>query len=193
MALESAGKPYGQDGFALNIGTDGDLSRNWVMLNNSIAHGGTDCPTIRHLPPPDGRYYIFGGSEQASLVRSYDLRNWEAAPWPFITRDPPASLADGKVSPFYAEFWAGEPSDSRAREYIANMSAWAWGRNDPDVWDSGEVRGAAGSAPLTYLYYGISSQGAPHGWTGRGAVYNGIAAFNGTLAQLFHAAFGEPS
>jgi len=62
--------------FALNTGSDGDLTKNWVVLNNSYSGGGHACPAVRYNKD-DSYYYLSSGGEEIDLRRSQDLMNWE--------------------------------------------------------------------------------------------------------------------
>jgi len=70
---------------ALNVGSDGDLSKNWIMLSTKT-HGGQmlECPTVRYREA-DGYYYIFGDDESVGEVKLHRSKNlsvgsWEAPP-----------------------------------------------------------------------------------------------------------------
>eukprot|EP00035_Acanthoeca_spectabilis_P017171 m.358893 g.358893 ORF g.358893 m.358893 type:complete len:307 (+) comp16621_c0_seq1:421-1341(+) len=68
---------------AVNIGTDGDLSKNWVLVptvnpNGQYASFDLACPTTRYNPD-DSYYYVFGGGNDIMLTRSRDLKTWTPA------------------------------------------------------------------------------------------------------------------
>jgi hypothetical protein len=68
---------------ALNVGTDRDLSKNWELVKPECKQqpgmhcgGGFACPTARYNPM-DQYYYVFGGGNDISIMRSKDLGAWE--------------------------------------------------------------------------------------------------------------------
>lgn len=70
---------------ALNVGTDGDLSKNWILLSTKTHGGqGLECPTVRYRQA-DGFYYVFGDDESVGEVKLHRSKNltvgsWEAPP-----------------------------------------------------------------------------------------------------------------
>jgi hypothetical protein len=80
MALESSWS------LAVNIGSDGDLGRNWVLLNKSSHAIGPNageaggCPSARW--GGDGFYYVMGGGNYVDVVRSPNLTygSWTLSP-----------------------------------------------------------------------------------------------------------------
>eukprot|EP00729_Bicosta_minor_P003472 gene3472-22402_t len=185
MALEAeASKSEGGGGFfstAINIGTDGDLSRSadWIILysNNTEKDYRTPehaCPALRY-DPERGDYYLTGGGEvQQGPYRSTDLSKWTTSPLQPLT-DNAVNLAryntnktlvstyDGKIGPFMTEKWASLSNEElgNAKAFLKNVSQWSWGHSDFD-WCCDD-----GKAP-SYLLYMVTQQGHPANWTGKG-------------------------
>jgi hypothetical protein len=166
---------------AVNVGTDGDLSANWLLLDPQVygVEGVSDsglCPFARYNAE-DGFYYVAGGGHHVNLARSPSLQRGSWA-------NPPASpaIAVGctdqaedcspgspvaRLSGFYSHYWANN-SDHGGREYLQNLTAWDWSVNDADACDNGTH---------TFFIYGQCAQTAPRNWTGRaGYFYRECAA-----------------
>ncbi len=187
MALEA--REAGAQGalLAINTGSTGDLSRDWLLLNNSeFAIGpsvgeAAGCPAARWA---DGFYYVMGGGNSVDLVRSRNLSvgSWELTPLSPVEQGcthqqedcspgaPVARIASG----FYTEYWANG-SDHGMRAFLQNMSAWNFAANDVDFCDDGN-----GS---TYFIYGTCAQTAPANWTGKAGNFYQLGMFQGTQGQ----------
>jgi hypothetical protein len=158
--------------FAVNIGTDGDLSQNWVLLNGSEFHtdhrsldvgeGTGDAPTIR-FNSDDGYYYSLGGGWITNgPVRSDSLRigSWEQSPLRPIAVPvaravkagvPAIDEAAGINTNLYRNLWRGGIPET-VQLYFDNISSWNWGATDPDVCCSD------GFSP-SYMIHTLSQQG----------------------------------
>lgn len=156
---------------AVNVGADGDLSRNWVLLNaTEFATGPAgeagSCPAAR-FNARDGFYYIMGGGNYVDVARSQTLRrgSWEVTPLGPVEAgcvrgfEDCAAPAIARIAPgFYAEYWANG-SDRGRRAFLANLSEWNWSVNDVDFCDAG------GAGPTTFIY-GFCAQTKPANATG---------------------------
>ena len=60
---------------AINTGSDGDLTKNWVMLDG-VAYGGQhlECPAVRYREA-DGYYYLLGDNEGVGASSRPSLRD----------------------------------------------------------------------------------------------------------------------
>ena len=159
---------------AVNIGSDGDLSQNWLLLDpqeysvDLVGNSGL-CPFARYNPV-DGFYYVGGGGGDIHLARSPNLTHgsWATPPLPFTVSiergctnyvedcspsSPVARIADG----LFTEYW-GNGSDGRDREFLTNLTDWNFSVNDADVTDNGTH---------TFFIYGQCAQTAPRNFTGK--------------------------
>ena len=137
--------------YAVNTGSDGDLSRNWQLLpGHKFSESGPTLPRQLNLGAPtmhydeeEGYYYtIGGGSITAGPVRSKTLA---AGSWQLTPRAPmavnAASLSRVGLAPtdakvykgFYTEVWERETAEDEAKidAFLANITAWNWGFTDP--------------------------------------------------------------
>lgn len=188
--------------YAINTGTDGDLSKNWQLLpGEQFSESGPTVPRQLNLGAPtmhydneEGYYYtIGGGSITAGPVRSKTLvaGSWELTPLAPMAVNA-ASLSQVGLSPtdakvyraFYTEVWARETAENEAyiAAYLANISAWNWGFTDPDFCC------ADGSSP-SYMLHSVSQQGMPHNVTGRTTGFAGMETYNGTLNEWLRSYF----
>jgi hypothetical protein len=156
---------------AVNVGTDGDLSTNWVLLNASEFATGPageagSCPAAR-FNPRDRFYYIMGGGNFVDVARSQTLRrgSWEVTPRGPVEAgcvrgfEDCAAPAIARIAPgLYTEYWANG-SDRGRRAFLANLSEWNWSANDVDFCDAGGV------GPTTFIY-GFCAQTRPANATG---------------------------
>jgi hypothetical protein len=156
---------------AVNVGTDGDLSKNWVLLNASEFATGPSgeagsCPAAR-FNPRDGFYYIMGGGNYVDVARSQTLRrgSWEVTPLGPVEAGCVRRFEDcagpniARIAPgFYTEYW-GNSSDHGRRAFLSNLSDWNWSVNDVDFCDNG------GFGPTTFIY-GFCAQTKPANATG---------------------------
>ena len=145
--------------FAINIGTDGDMSKNWVLLNASQFHIGAkprqrlpdgegtgDAPTIR-FDVSTGHYYSLGGgwiTNGPARSTSLMVGSWEVSPlMPMAIPAarahkhslPPIDQLAGINKQLYADMWARQTSNTLAviNLFMRNMTSWNWGVTDPDV------------------------------------------------------------
>jgi hypothetical protein len=194
----SRGRHYPE--FAINIGADGDLSKNWQLLDAAgyrIAapagkrltdgEGSGDAPTLRY-DAGKGHYYSLGGgwiTNGPARSRSLAVGSWEVSPlMPMAVPAarakehglPPIDQIAGINTGLYTDIWkrvGGVPPTVSL--FLENMTAWNWGVTDPDVCCSD------GKAP-SYMLHTLSQQG--------GVLPNGTKTWNmaalGTVnASLF--------
>ena len=177
--------------FAINTGSDGDLSCNWVLLdvNYSVAqiYGPThgfiaECPSIRY-DDEQGYYYVIGGGAVIwGPARSTNLIDWEISQYAPLT-GPAYWLGrplDNRVAPgIYTTEWEGEnPSGARYLPFLKNMTSWNFGTSDVDLSTNDD------ESP-TYINWISSTQGAPRGMTVDGTNFGTIGRFNGTVVEFF--------
>jgi len=168
MALETA------TSVAVNVGTDGDLTRNWRLLDRAafrvdgVSDGGL-CPFAR-FDAATRHYYVGGGGNNVNLMRSPNLTagSWEAPPAgraiaqgcargaeDCAPGSPVARIAGG----YYTQYWANG-SDHNDRLFLSNLTDWNWSVNDADVTFNGthtlficaggEAAAAGGRAPSAH-------------------------------------------
>ena len=189
--------------YAINIGNDGDLSKNWKLLPGHLySESGPGVPAQLNLGAPsmhydaeEGYYYtIGGGSITAGPVRSKSLAagTWEMSP--LAPMSSPAAQLDAVGLPatdgatyrgFYTDVWAMETSEDRAENtaFLQNISKWNWGSTDPDFCCSD------GKAP-SYLLHTMSQQGMPSSQKNKKATqFASIERFNGTLNEWMRSYF----
>jgi hypothetical protein len=188
--------------YAINTGTDGDLSKNWQLLpGHQFSESGPSVPEQLNLGAPtmhydneEGWYYtIGGGSITAGPVRSKTLAagSWELTPLAPMAVNA-ASLSQVGLSPtdakvykgFYTGIWARETAENVAviNAFLANISKWNWGFTDPDFCC------ADGSSP-SYMLHSVSQQGMPHNITGKVTAFSGMETYNGTLNEWLRSYF----
>ena len=177
--------------FALNIGTDGDLSKNWILApaNRSTAtaypatYGAINqCPSVRY-DPEEGYYYVFGGGAIISgPARSKDLFHWEVSekapltgPAHWLGRPLVNMVAPG----IYTTQWAGGDKAPGAPylPFLKNMTLWNYGTSDADMSTND------GSSP-TYINWISSTQGTPTGVVAPGTNFGSIGRYNGTVVEF---------
>jgi hypothetical protein len=181
--------------YAINIGSDGDLSKNWQLLpGHQFSESGPTVPKQLNLGAPtmhydaeEGYYYtIGGGSITAGPVRSKTLAtgSWELtarAPMSVNAADlskvglPPTDATVYKG--FYKEVWARETAVDKAYidSFLSNITEWNWGHTDPDFCC------ADGKAP-SYMLHTVSQQGMPSNQSDRRTTqFAGMEMYNGTL------------
>lgn len=174
MVLESH-----QFQFAVNTGRDGDLTRNWHLLNSSefslsdqgaAGEGTGDAPALKY-DAEQGYYYSFGGGWITNgPARSRNLRvgTWTVSPYAPIAI--PAARAKrvglpakdqraGLNTDMYTSGWAGGVPPV-AQAFVENMSSWNFGVTDPDSCCDD------GLAP-SFMLHTLSQQGAPANFTGQ--------------------------
>lgn len=187
MALEARLPGAQGNMIAINVGTDGDLSVGWHLLNSSSFGIGpavgeaSGCPSARFA---DGYYYVMGGGNNVDLVRSSNLtlESWELTPRGHVEQgcvrgaeDCSPGTAIASIGPLYTEYW-GNGSDHGMRAFLTNMSDWNWAANDVDFCDMGGV------GPTTFIY-GTCAQTAPANWTGKAGNGYQIGQFAGTVGE----------
>ena len=189
--------------YAINLGTDGDLSRNWQLLPSSnFSESGPGfparglnlgAPTV-HYDHEEGYYYtIGGGSITAGPVRSKTLASgsWEISPLAPMAA-PAAALAavglnatDARVyRGFFKDVWALETQSDALNiaAFIDNISSWNYGVTDPDLCCSD------GKAP-SYKLHTVSQQGKPHNVTGKTTTFAALEKYPGTLNDWLRSYF----
>lgn len=189
--------------YAINTGTDGDLTTGWQLLPGHQFHeSGPTVPDQLDLGAPsvhydgeEGYYYtIGGGSVTAGPVRSKTLEagSWEMSP--LAPMAPPASetakvglpAVDNHVfKGFYVDVWEREtPEDERDNAaFLANMSRWNYGVTDPDFCCSD------GKSP-SYMLHTASQQGKPHDAPpGKTTEFAALVRYNGTLNEWLRSYF----
>ena len=186
MALETTFA--GSGGFALNIGSDGDLSRNWELLNRTqfSLHGPWQCPFVRH-DAGTGFYYVVGMAPGGTAPFVSRSRNLTAGSWEF---GPPLSqgcawgweeCGDGKVAGgVYTHLWANGTANATTLPFFHNMSHWMWSTSDIDAADDGQQ--------MRYIWSG-NAQSAPANFSGKSTCVSGLGTFNGTLLHFLAALF----
>lgn len=156
--------------FAINTGSDGDLTRNWIVLNGSKyridklqdGEGTGDAPSLRYDPEQGYLYSLGGGWITNGPARSNSLRigSWEASP--LMPMAVPAAIANkagvpaidkiaGINTSIYRNIWANGVPDA-AKAFMANISDWNFGVTDPDICCND------GQAP-SYMLHTLSQQG----------------------------------
>ena len=188
--------------YAVNVGTDGDLSANWQLLPGSAySESGPGVPPQLNLGAPsmhyddeEGYYYtIGGGSITAGPVRSRSLAvgSWELSPRAPMAAPAASTAAAGLPATdaalyrgFYTDVWALESAADAATmgAFLANLSSWNYGFTDPDFCCSD------GAAP-SYLLHTVSQQGRPHNATGKTYQFSGMETYNGTLNEWLRSYF----
>lgn len=179
MALETSAS------VAINVGTGGDLSRDWVLQDAStfgvegVSDGGL-CPFARY-DPATARYYVGGGGNNVNLMRSANLTrgSWEAPPGGRMIAtgcargaedcapgSPVARIADG----VFVDYWRNG-SDVGDRVFLLNLTEWNWSVNDADVCDNGTH---------TFFIYGQCAQTAPKDFKGKSGSFYQLGIFEGT-------------
>ena len=188
--------------YAINTGNDGDLSKNWLLLEGHMfSESGPTLPKQLNLGAPsmhydeeEGYYYtIGGGSITAGPVRSKTLAvgSWELTPR--APMSPPAAYTaavglpstDGQTyKQFYTEVWQRESQADQASiaAFLDNFSQWAWGHTDPDFCCSD------GKSP-SYMLHTVSRQGTPKNVTGHSTEFAGMEMYNGTLNEWLRSYF----
>jgi hypothetical protein len=168
---------------AINTGTDGDMGRNWVVLNatthclgpsEDVCQAG-GCPAARYSA---GYYYVIGGG--VDIVRSANLSygSWERPPLDPVVwgctagwedcgpRSDVARIAEG----VFVNYWA-EGRDRGMRAFLANVTDWNWSDSDVDFCDFNGT---------TYFIYSMNGQGAPANWTGKPGNFYELGTYAGT-------------
>jgi hypothetical protein len=188
--------------YAINTGTDGDLSRNWqLLLASAFSESGPSVPEHLNLGAPtmhydnDEQYYytIGGGSITAGPVRSKSLLagSWELSK--LAPMAPPAASTHAAGLPntdsrlfkgFYKDAWAlTTPADyAKIDSFLTNLSAWNYGFTDPDFC-CGD-----GKSP-SYMLHTVSQQGMFHNLSGSAYNFAGMEMYNGTLNQWLRSYF----
>jgi len=162
--------------FAINTGSDGDLSKNWVVLPKlqyrisggpaglHTGEGTGDAPTIRYDAEEGYFYSIGGGWITNGPARSANLTatSWEGSPLAPIAVPalraakaglPATDMLAGINTKLYTNIWRnGIPENTKL--FVANMTKWNWGVTDPDVCCSD------GKSP-SYMLHTLSHQGGP--------------------------------
>ncbi len=156
---------------AVNVGKDGDLSANWLLLDpqvygvNKVGDAGL-CPFARYNAE-DGYYYVAGGGHHVNIARSASLQqgSWETpAASPAIAvgctdraEDCSPTSPVARLSPYFTGYWANG-SDHGDRAFLGNLTEWNWSVNDADATDNGTH---------TFFIYGQCAQTAPKNFTGK--------------------------
>ena len=163
--------------FAINVGSDGDLGANWIILDPSkysfdgipkgaAGEGTGDAPSLRYDSEQGYYYSIGGGWITNGPVRSKTLAigSWEVSPLaPMAVPDaraaavgiPASDEARGINTDYFTAVWATKGAlNPTNRAFAKNLSSWAWGATDPDLCCSD------GGSP-SYLLNTLSRQGTP--------------------------------
>ena len=185
MALETTLE--GSGGFAVNTGSGGDLSLDWVLLNRSAfaLRGPWQCPFARF---DAGYYYVVGMAPGGTAPFVSRSRSLLAGDWQL---GPPLSQGcawgweqpceDGKVAPgAYTHLWANGTQNASVLPFLSNMSAWMWSTSDIDAADDGET--------MRYIWSG-NAQSAPSNFSGKSACISGLGTRNGTLLSFLASLF----
>jgi hypothetical protein len=186
MALETTVE--GAGAFAVNTGTDGDLSRGWVLLNRTqfALKGPWQCPFTRY-DASSGYYYVVGMAPGGTAPYVSRSKSLAAGSWEF---GPPVSqgcawgwepCADGRVAEgVYTHAWRNGTANSSTLPFLPNMTRWMWSTSDIDAADDG--------TEMRYIWSG-NAQSAPANFSGRSSCVSGLGRRNGTvldfLASLF--------
>jgi hypothetical protein len=189
MALESSFS------LAVNVGSDGDLSSNWIFLDpnshtiDGVSNAGL-CPFARYNAV-DNYYYVGGGGEHINLARSKNLSSgsWAAPPGGPVERgctelaeDCSAGSPVAKIAPgFWVNYWTNE-SDHGERAFLQNLTAWDFSVNDADLADNGTH---------TFFIYGQCAQTAPPGFKGKAGNFYQIGLGDGN-ATTWLSSFWAP-
>jgi hypothetical protein len=173
---------------AVNVGSDGDLSANWIFLDpqafgvEGVGNSGL-CPFARY-DPVTAHYYVAGGGADINLGRSTNLSrgSWQQPPaGPAIEvgcakleedcspSSDVARIADG----FFTQFWANG-SDHGARAFLKNLTAWDFSVNDADACDNGTH---------TFFIYGQCAQTAPKNFTGKSGYFYQLGIAPGPTSE----------
>ena len=193
---------------AVNIGTGGDLTKDWVVLP-AEQFGGQDveCPTVRYRAE-DGYYYLFGDIESYGQIFIRRTKNLTVGSW----ESPTSSLIPVMESPCIDRATAAKWSPKGSRNYskgLAPSEDCAPGQPMTQIadgfytnyWKNGSDRGGreflknltawqwsvndpdfcdrGGKAP-TYFIYGMCAQTHPQNWTGKVWGFYQLGVFNGS-------------
>jgi hypothetical protein len=198
---------------AVNIGTDGDLTKNWAVLDPS-KFGGQDieCPTVRYRPA-DGYYYLFGDVESVGQIFIKRTRNLTVGSWesPTFSTIPvmESGCIDRTEAARYGQRYSNLLAPSEDCTPGSPMTKIAAGYYT-QYWVNGSDRGGReflnnltawqwsvndpdfcdhGGQPPTYFIYGMCAQTHASNWTGRVGSFYQLGVFNGTdvdfLASYF--------
>lgn len=184
--------------FAVNTGSDGDLSKNWKVLGAEHCSQIHSCPSI-NFDQETGFYYMTGGgSTIGGPDRSRDLSHWERSPLHPVSRPSVERVTpnDNKIAPgIYTSLWGSAAPDvlAKSRENLAHEQTWNWGHSDAELCCND------GQSP-SHIVYINSAQGHPKRntltggkqWSDINFNYYGIGTFDGTLNEWLRSYFPEP-
>jgi len=167
--------------WAVNDAADGDLSRGWITLSHTAAHGGAvACPSVIYVPS-DGFYYTVSGGNTIPLQRSKDLLTWHRAGEIFIKPSQGDVRTAGDVmSSAHQNLLNGHAYNMS----IPNRGRWDVDSNDADWCCEPGMPGMAGAT----IIWGADGQGGS-GWTAGPEGVASIGVSNLTLAQLVQSYF----
>ena len=166
--------------WAVNNGTDGDLTKNWITLDSAVYKGGVvACPSVRYLPS-DGYYYTISGGTHIHIQRSKDLKTWEESKNLFIV----PSVEDVKV-PNVTNSKYNFDQEPTSWWSIGNQSKWDHDSNDADF--CCESWGGAKDVKGSYVVWGVSDQGSKE-WAYPQA-FSGLGTSDLNLEQLLQSYF----
>eukprot|EP01052_Picozoa_sp_SAG31_P031660 SAG31_NODE_3377_length_4345_cov_2.113048_3_plen_599_part_01 len=186
--------------FAVNTGTDGDLSKNWKILGAAYCSQIHSCPSINYDKETGYYYQTGGGSTIVGPDRSRDLMHWERSPMHPVSR-PSVELdtpIDNKIAPYYTGLWSGAKQDvvDEAKLNLQYEQTWNWGHSDAELCCSD------GLTP-SHIVYINSAQGhpnrntlvgtpGPQEWKQVDFNYVGLGTYNGTLNEWLRSYFPDP-
>jgi hypothetical protein len=189
--------------FAINNDPDGNLTKGWTLLADTVAPPGAPCggPSLIYSPSDDF-FYILTGGHEVWLVRTQNFSSWEvSSPTPFVS----PSAGDALVSPFqgFAAAAARKGSPPAAHVgvpepfpfvpfdpvWIANWPSWSMNSNDADFCCMHK------DVETAYLIWGASTQGGrpQPPLDGTDASTNSVATAAMPLDQLLAAYFPAPA
>ena len=199
---------------AVNTGTDGDLSKNWQVLDPARYGGqGIECPTVRYRPA-DGYYYLFGDIESVGQIFVRRTKNLTVGSWesPTFSAIPvmESGCIDRATASAYGERYSkllapsedcspGQPMTKIAEGYYTHY--WANGSDrggreflsNLTAWqwsvNDPDFCDSGGQHPTTFFIYGMCAQTHAANWTGKVSGFYQLGTFNGTdvdfLASYF--------
>jgi len=186
MALETTVEGAGS--FAVNTGSDGDLSRGWQLLNRSLfsLKGPWQCPFTRY-DESSLFYYVVGMAPGGTAPYVSRSRSLAAGSWEF---GPPVSqgcawgwepCSDGHVAEgVFSDVWRNGTVNASVLPFLGNMSSWMWSTSDMDAADDGQE--------LRYIWSG-NSQSAPANFSGKPSCVSGLGTRKGTVLQFLAGLF----
>jgi hypothetical protein len=204
---------------AVNVGTDGDLTKNWLVLDPS-KFGGQDieCPTVRYRAA-DKYYYLFGDIESVGQIFIKRTKNLTVGSWESPAAPTIPVMESGCINRTEAHSYGGRYRDLLAPSEDCSpgqpMTKIAEGKYT-NYWKNNSDRGGreflsnltawqwsvndpdfcdhGGEAP-TYFIYGMCAQTHAANWTGKVNGFYQLGIYNGTdvdfLASYFESSADE--